>query len=181
MTQDIRIKEAAQKAVDYIVNTQDARKGGWRYFDTPGKTSADTSVSGWMMMALQSARLAELKVDDKCFDGIDDWLDVAADPKDKSLYRYNPYAVDSKGVSRIQGRKPTAAMTSVGLLMRIYSGWEKDDPRLVAGAEHLLETQMPSDATPQQRDTYYWYYATQVLKHVDGPQWKAWNLSLIHI
>jgi len=178
MTQDIRIKEAAQKAVDYIVNTQDARKGGWRYFDTPGKTSADTSVSGWMMMALQSARLAELKVGDNCFDGIDDWLDVAADPKDKSLYRYNPYAVDSKGVSRIQGRKPTAAMTSVGLLMRIYSGWEKDDPRLVAGAEYLLETQMPSDATPRQRDTYYWYYATQVLKHVDGPQWKAWNDNL---
>ena len=28
------------------------------------------------------------------------------------------------------------------------------------------------------RDTYYWYYATQVLKHVDGEQWQSWNNAL---
>ncbi|MFK7766285.1 MAG: hypothetical protein AB8B55_03505 [Mariniblastus sp.] len=178
MTQDTRLKEPAQKAIDYILETQDPRKGGWRYFDTPGKKSADTSVSGWMMMALKSGRLAGLTVDDKCFDGVADWLDVAADPENESLYRYNPYARDSKGVSRIQGRKPTASMTAVGLLMRIYSGWDRKDPRLLAGADYLLKTQLPNDSTPQQRDTYYWYYATQVMKYVDGPQWKKWNDQL---
>ena len=178
MTQDARIKEAAQNALDYISDSRDDRKGGWRYFDTPGKKSTDTSVSGWMMMALQSGRLAGLKVDDRCFDGLDDWLDVAADPDNASLYRYNPYAVDSKGVSRIQGRKPSPAMTSVGLLMRVYGGWEKRDPRLIAGAQYMLDTQMPSDATPQQRDTYYWYYATQVMKHAGGAQWDAWDQKL---
>ena len=178
MTQDSRLKEPAQKAVDYIINTQDPRKGGWRYFDQPGKKSADTSVSGWMMMALQSGRLAGLEVDDECFDGVADWLDVAADPEDESLYRYNPYARDSKGVSRIQGRKPSASMTAVGLLMRIYSGWDRKDPRLIAGAEYLLKTQLPNDSTPMQRDTYYWYYATQVMKYVDGPQWEKWNNKL---
>jgi len=83
MTQDARIKEAAQRALDYISESRDDRKGGWRYFDTPGKTSTDTSVSGWMMMALQSGRLAGLKVDERCFEGLDDWLDISADP-DKS-------------------------------------------------------------------------------------------------
>ncbi len=178
MTQDVRLKQAAQKALDYISESRDPRKGGWRYFDAPGKKSTDTSVSGWMMMALQSGRLAGLEVDQNCFDGLDDWLDVAADPDNESLYRYNPYAVDSKGVSRIQGRKPSPTMTSVGLLMRVYSGWDKNDPRLVAGAQYMLDTQMPSDATPQQRDTYYWYYATQVLKHVGGDMWVAWNEKL---
>ena len=178
MTQDTRLKEPAQKALDYIIATQDPRKGGWRYFDEPGKKSADTSVSGWMMMALQSGRLAGLKVDDGVFDGVADWLDVAADPENESLYRYNPYARDSKGVSRIQGRKPTPSMTAVGLLMRIYSGWDQQDPRLIAGAEYLLETQLPNDSTPIQRDTYYWYYATQVMKYVDGPQWNKWNNKL---
>jgi len=94
-------------------------------------------------MALQSGRLAGLEIDDKCFDGIGDWLDIAADPDNPSIYRYNPYAVDTKGVSRIQGRKPSASMTSVGLLMRIYSGWEKHDPRLIAGAQYILDTRLP--------------------------------------
>ena len=178
MTQDARIKDPAQKALDYISDSRDASKGGWRYFDTPVNKSTDTSVSGWMMMALQSGRLAGLDVDENCFEGIDDWMDVAADPNNPSLYRYNPYAVDSKGVSRIQGRKPSASMTSVGLLMRIYSGWDKHDPRLTAGAQYMLDTQMPSDATPQLRDTYYWYYATQVLKHTGGKQWAAWDEKL---
>ena len=178
MTQDPQLKKPAQKALDYIDATQDGRKGGWRYFVVPGKRSADTSVSGWMMMAMQSGRLAGLNVKTATFDGVDDWLDVAADPENESLYRYNPYLVDAKGVSRIQGRRPSAAMTSVGLLMRIYSGWKKDDPRLLAGADYLLKTQLPSDSTPQQRDTYYWYYATQVLKHVGGPHWDEWNNKL---
>ena len=178
MTQDSQIKEAAQKALDYISKSRDGVKGGWRYFDTPGKKSTDTSVSGWMMMALQSGRMAGLDVDDKCFEGLDNWLGIAADPVNPSLYRYNPYALNSKGVSRIQGRNPTASMTSVGLLMRIYSGWDKHDPRLISGAQFMLDMQMPSDATPQLRDTYYWYYATQVLKHVGGPQWAAWDQKL---
>ena len=178
MTQDSRLKEAAQSALDYIAQSRDDRKGGWRYFDTPGKKSTDTSVSGWMMMALQSGRLAGLDVDENCFAGLDEWLDVAADPDNPSQYRYNPYAVDSKGVSRIQGRKPTPVMTSVGLLMRVYGGWKKDDPRLIAGAQYMLDTQMPSDATPQQRDTYYWYHATQVMKHAGGAQWTAWDEQL---
>lgn len=178
MTQDPQLKKPAQKALDYIADTQDGRKGGWRYFVVPENRSADTSVSGWMMMAMQSGRLAGLDVKAATFDGVDDWLDVAADPENESLYRYNPYLVDAKGVSRIQGRRPSAAMTSVGLLMRIYSGWKKDDPRLLAGADYLLKTQLPSDSTPQQRDTYYWYYATQVLKHVGGPHWDEWNNKL---
>jgi len=69
-------------------------------------------------------------------------------------------------------------MTSVGLLMRVYGGWKKQDPRLIAGAQYMLDNQMPSDATPQLRDTYYWYYATQVMKHVGGEQWDAWNEKL---
>jgi hypothetical protein len=178
MTQDVRLKEPAQKALDYIMSSQDETKGGWRYFDTPGMKSSDTSVSGWMMMALQSGRLAGLDVKSKTFDGIDNWLDVAVTAENESQFRYNPYAVNSKGVSRIQGRKPTPSMTSVGLLMRIYSGWKPGDPRLLAGADYLLNQQLPSDSTPILRDTYYWYYATQVLKYAGGERWERWNQQL---
>ena len=175
MTQDERLKVPVQKALDYIQATQDPRRGGWRYFDQPGNLTSDTSVSGWMMMALQSGRLAGLNVDPETFRSIDDWLEVAAAPDNPSIYRYDPFAINSKGISRIQGRKPTPSMTSVGLLMRIYTGWDKNDPRLLAGADYLLQTQLPGDTSPQVRDTYYWYYATQVLKFVDGQRWNQWN------
>lgn len=177
MTQDPTLKEPAQKALDYIANSQHPDKGGWRYFAEMKKRSTDTSVSGWMVMALQSGRLSGLKVKDETFESIIEWLSVSADPVNESLYRYNPYAVNSQGVSRIQGRNATPSMTAVGLLMRIYTGWERDDPRLISGANFLVEQQMPGE-TKRLRDTYYWYYATQVLKHIDGPVWEKWNNSL---
>lgn len=178
MTQDIQLKAAAQKAIDYIIATQDPRKGGWRYQDDPKLRSTDTSVTGWMMMALHSGRLAGLDVDPAVFNGIDRWLDAAADPDESSQYRYNPYAMDTDGISRIQGRQATASMTSVGLLMRIYSGVDRNDSTLLDGATFLTMKHLPSDATPQSRDTYYWYYATQVLKHIDGPLWEKWDAQL---
>jgi hypothetical protein len=178
MTQDPELREPAQRALDYIVKTQHPSKGGWRYYSEVQQQSSDTSVTGWMVMALQSGRLSELDVDPEAFEAIVGWLKIAADPENPSLYRYNPYAVNSQGVSRVSGRKASTSMTSVGLLMRIYTGWEKDDPRLVAGAEYLVETQLPSMKDNIVRDTYYWYYATQVLKHVDGKAWDKWNKRL---
>ena len=177
MTQDPMLKEPAQKALNYISGTQDPKLGGWRYYAEMDNRGSDTSVSGWMVMALQSGRLSGLDVNEETFVDIAKWLADAADPANESLYRYNPYAVNSQGVSRIQGRNATPSMTAVGLLMRIYTGWERDDPRLVSGARFLVQQQLPGE-TKRLRDTYYWYYATQVLKHVDGPEWQKWNNAL---
>ena len=178
MTQDPELKGPAQKAIDYLAKTQHSSKGGWRYFASTKKRSTDTSVSGWMMMAIQSAQLADLRVDAGIKRRLTQWLDIAADPNNPSTFRYNPYAVNSQDASRVQGVKPSPSMTSVGLLMRIYSGWDKNDPRLFEGTNYLLMQQMPNMTTRKTRDTYYWYYATQVLKHVGGEQWNHWNNTL---
>ena len=176
MTQDPKLRRPAQKAIDYIQSTQDPNRGGWRYFAQPhNMRSTDTSVTGWMMMALQSARLSGLKVEDKTMRGIDSWLNTAA--IGESEFSYNPLASDAPGVSRQHGREASTSMTAVGLLMRIYSGWNRFDPRFQMGAIKLLE-QMPSDANAKVRDTYYWYYATQVMKHVGGDAWNQWNNQL---
>ncbi len=178
MTQDPALKGPAQKAIDYLAKTQHSSKGGWRYFPSAKKQSTDTSVSGWMMMAIQSAQLADLRVDAAMKRRLTQWLDIAADPNNPSTFRYNPYAINSRGVSRVQGVKSSPSMTSVGLLMRIYSGWDRNDPRLFEGTNYLLMQQLPNMTTRKTRDTYYWYYATQVLKHVGGEQWTRWNNTL---
>lgn len=175
MTQDDALREPAQKALDYIVQSQHPTRGGWRY--SP-RVSSDTSVTGWMMMALRSGELANLQVPADTYDKIRQWLDQAqASPTQPHLYRYNPFAPDTD--EQRTGRRPSATMTSVGLLMRLYSGWRRDHPAMARGAQYLLKTPpaVGTSSNPQ-RDTYYWYYATQVMFHMGGEYWSAWNQRL---
>src|SRR5690606_7666198 len=74
MTGDPELREPAQRALDYIVNSQHKQRGGWRY---QPQVSSDTSVSGWMMMALKSGELAGLNVPPSTYKGIDNWLELA--------------------------------------------------------------------------------------------------------
>jgi hypothetical protein len=65
-------------------------------------------------------------------------------------------------------------MTAEGLLIRQYLGWKRDDERLVKGVEFI--TSPPNLINfNNDRDTYYWYYATQVCHHMEGDYWKTWN------
>ena len=175
MTQDERLRPIAQKAIDFTVNSQDTRRGGWRYRPNVG---SDTSVTGWFMMALHSGRLAGLRVPAETFDNIQKFADQArAGGNTPHLYRYNPYAADTP--EQRHGLRPTAVMTSVGLLIRLYSGWPRERTEMVGGADFLLQ-HLPSHGNSAQslRDTYYWYYATQVIFQMGGSHWQRWRVSL---
>ncbi len=159
MTRDSKYREPAQRAIDYCVEVQ-APEGGWRYF--PGSGS-DLSVTGWFVMALQSARMAGLTVPSPTLSRIDDFLEsVSRD--DGSQYAYQ----------RQQGA--TLSMSAEGLLCRQYLGWQHSDPRLQRGADRLIEN-LPSWEEGQ-RDIYYWYYATQVCHHMESQHWRAWNEAM---
>jgi len=175
MTQDPMLREPAQRAIDFIVETQNVQRGGWRY--TRG-VSSDTSVSGWMTMALKSGELANLKVPKETYAAIDRWLDRAqASSTQPHLYCYNPFAPDTP--EQRAGRKPTATMTSVGLLMRMYLGWRRNNPALARGATYLsrIPPAIGTRVDPK-RDTYYWYYGTQVMFHMGGKFWQDWHQAL---
>jgi hypothetical protein len=175
MTQDENLRPVAQKAVNFMVASQDPKRGGWRYRPESG---SDTSVTGWYMMALQSAKLAGLEVPSTTFDGIKNYVERAQVSSEEShLYRYNPFAPDTDQYR--YGLRPTAVMTSVGLLIRLYMGWQRNDKEMMDGASYLL-THYPQNGTPKEsrRDTYYWYYATQVIFHMGGDYWKRWHDTL---
>jgi hypothetical protein len=176
MTKDDKLKGPAQKAIEFIEKSQEPRLGGWRY--EPGKDS-DTSVTGWQLMALKSAELAGLNVKPESYDGIRRWLDSAQRRNndgtiDAAQYAYNPNAADIP--TQRHGRLPTPATNSMGLLMRMYLGWDRDHPSLRQGADQLLNN-LP-EITSQKRDTYYWYYASQVMFHMQGDAWERWNSRL---
>ena len=175
MTQDESIKDNAQRAIRFLVESQDPQGGGWRYQPRVG---SDTSVTGWCMMALKSAELSGLEVSKESYRRISKWLDGSqASETQKYLYRYNWQAPDSPATRH--GRVTTPVMTSVGLLMRLYLGWRRDNPDMQRGTDWLAD-RLPAEGTPQnpQRDTYYWYYATQVMFHMGGERWKKWYGNL---
>ncbi len=158
LTHDEVLKEPAQKAIDFIVDAQHAG-GGWRY--EPGQPG-DTSVVGWQLMALQSARAGGLKVPDAAIENAGHYLDSVASHND-SRYAYQ------------RGNQPTHVMTAEALLCRIYLGWRKSEPGLGEGVRWLLKNHMPN---PDRPDIYYWYYATQTMHHYGGPEWDRWNLAM---
>ena len=190
MTRDEKLQAPAQRALEFIVAAQHPTLGGWRY---SYQTDTDTSVTGWQVMALKSGELAGLQVPGATFSKVSGWLNAAkAPPTSPGEYVYSPYAKD--GVDPKSGRKidrwhlrnPTNTMTAAGLLMRLYLGWSRDHSELRAGADYLaknLPVTHTRATTPEQqrkhggrspRDTYYWYYATQVMYHMRGDYWKAW-------
>ena len=57
MTGDEQFREPAQKAIEFIQRWQH-REGGWRYRP---RSAGDTSIHGWQMMALQSARAPKIR------------------------------------------------------------------------------------------------------------------------
>ena len=168
-TQDRELRGPAQKAIDYIVKSQDPRRGGWRYRPQDG---GDTSVTGWQLTALVSARLATLEVPDETLRKVSVWLDLAQVPN-QGTYVYNPWNSDTENPL---GRAPNATMTAQAMIMRMYLGQDRDNPSLVQGADYLL-AHLPDvgSAEASQRDCYYWYYAAQALYRMKGDYWKTWD------
>lgn len=162
MTNDSRIGYAAQAAIDFIQTGQN-RDGSWRY--SHGTDQSDTSVYGWQVMALKSGQMAGLNVNPNTLNGAKQYLQKVSLGQYKSEFSYTP------------GGGPTFTMTSVGLLTSQYLGARRDDPVIIGGVEYLSKRK-PS---VNQRNTYYWYYATQVMHNVPGPQWDDWNRTMRRI
>ncbi|MBV8488339.1 MAG: hypothetical protein JO161_08670, partial [Planctomycetaceae bacterium] len=86
-----RLRGPAERAVAFLIRGR-ARDGeAWRYL--PGATVGDTSILGWVVMALKSAREVGLRVPDspQLDQGTLQWLDRVATGQEKGLARYQPW------------------------------------------------------------------------------------------
>jgi len=171
MTGDTKLRDAAEKGVQYILDKQH-QDGGWRYATQRPTDASDTSVVGWQLMALQSARAAGFEVPQTRFELTSQYLDrVASQQGSRYSYTY----------SRNRPSTPTEIMTAEGLLCRMYLGWQEDEPGLRNGLQWLVDSHLPGvnrnngKLIPTNPNIYYWYYATQALHHYGGPHWEKWN------
>ena len=166
MTRDEQLLLPAQAALDAIAAWQHPETGGWEYLpyrpDRPNLYPGDTSVAAWNIMAMKSGQMAGLKVDPAVLKKAAKFLDsVAAENGAKYYYK--------KG--QMDRLKP--AVSSAGLLGRMYLGMKRDHPGLQNGVLFLS-----SQSKAYLNNAYFNYYTTQIMHHVQGPAWDAWNTQM---
>lgn len=167
-----------QRAVNLISRARNPY-GAWRY-DLPPTGDQDSSVTGWMVFALKSAKDCGLLVDEDAFVGA---RNLFLELTDAATGRVG-YDTPGSSSSRVRGVNdhfPTdrgEAMTATALLCRVFMGDEPDEPMLRKHAD-LLRRSLPEwDPEGGACDMYYWYYGTYAMYQFGGQHWKAWNAAL---
>jgi hypothetical protein len=181
MTADRVFDEPLRRAVRHLERSQQA-EGGWDYTANTLTRRCDTSITGWVLMALKSAQAAGVECSLDTRFRLVEHFDRATE-SDGHVW----YANDGTGTSYDleTGRRNLRygpAMTAVGLYARSALGLRLDEPAADRQVS-LLTGELPdlkrmySDRTNLHSD-YYWYYGTLALFNHGGAAWDTWNQSL---
>ena len=178
MTFDPKLKDPAQKIIDVVKQRQgkaeDGYGRGWSY-GGPNIKRNDASVSGWNIMALKSAKAADLDVGDS-MEGAklyieEAWKERNKKWKDLDSYgdSYFPYVWNKPEKTTKNGSK---GITCVGALSAVFLGWKNGDVLLDTQVNFLAKKYTPKKWPC---DTYYMYYNTLTMFQVGGDKFKMWN------
>lgn len=162
MTMDKQLLAPAQAAINYIQRGQ-GPNGSWGYQPL---TNGDTSIVGWQIEALHTAKLCkDIVVADAAIKKAVAFLDMAGAGSRKAAYGYTDNAAAAPGTS----------MTAVGLLSRYFiDGWGPDNAGMAEGVAGMMKRATGAGDKPP-LDLYFYFYATQVIRNFEGDEWKTWN------
>jgi hypothetical protein len=165
----------AQKGLDFVHEAKNPYKA-WRYGVKPGDN--DSSVTGWMVMAIKSGDQAGLRVNKKDFLEAREFIDEVTDD-----FGHVGYTQRGLGPVRPEGKEEefpaeySESLTAVGMLCRVFFGEEpKTSEAIKKGATRCLQ-KLPDYEKPK-LDFYYWYYGTLAMYQVGGSQWETWNKAM---
>ncbi len=161
MTGDPEMKSACENAIRYLDEAQLRGEGGWRYGILSPGSGGDLSVTGWALMALQTARVAGIEVEPRIFRKSTGFLN-RLESSDPWLYSYTP------------GRSPTLSMTAEGLVCRQWMGMEPNSKIMRNGISYLTRPQNLPQWKEGRRNVYAWYYLAHALHNNGGETWKEW-------
>jgi hypothetical protein len=158
MSQRADIREKLAKAVELIVNTQNA-EGGWRY--QPVRHEADLSVTVCEVMALRAARNAGLFVPKETIDKSVDFVKRSQNADGGFMYM-------------IQGG-PSQFPRSAAGVVALYSAGIYEGPEIEKGLAYLMDNIPGRDAFNRENHYFYGhYYAVQAIWHAGGDNWQRW-------
>jgi hypothetical protein len=162
LTGDSRLRQPAVRAVAFLVRSRARDRQAWRY--RPGEIIGDTSILGWVIMGLKSARESGLPIpeEDSVRRGVLAWLDRVSSGEAGGLACYQP------------AEPVTPTMTAEAWVCRQFLDVGGPGPASGEAAEFLLRN--PTDRG--QTNYYYWYYATLALYQHGGDPWTRWNAAI---
>ena len=179
MTGDPDLKRYTAALATFLARHQHPL-GGWRYeLGQPG----DITVTGWQVIALKSCQLTGLPVHSDIFRQVDRFLTSLTPPAParpgrarlvgehaeanaRDFTRYHYLASFANSTTR----EPNECTSAIGLLCRLYTGWRRNDPRLMEGIEQLLQSK-----THPALQLYRNFYLAQILLQTKHPAWTHWN------
>ena len=172
LTGDEALRQPAQMAVQFLADAQNPVLGGWKYRPLNADGIGDLSVTGWALMALHSARIAQLEIDEQAFQIARQFLNaVQEEASNRAYYKYRP----DFPIEEAQRH----SMTAEGLLCRQWLGWPKHEPALKRGIAFLLAMQNQPEWKPYRRNVYAWYYTAQTLHNLGGADWENWFAQIL--
>jgi hypothetical protein len=165
MTQSPAVKEPLGRLINAAVAGQKAKKkdgkdvGGWRY--SLSSDDSDTSVTGWIVMGLKSARWAGLTVPDETFEGASSYLWQMCDNEGFGYTSAAHYP----------------STTALGVLCQQFMG-HRDDRRIKKSLDFLKQQKANWNETEGYYVLYMWYYITQAMFQGGGSYWEYWNRQI---
>ncbi|MBX6314511.1 MAG: hypothetical protein IRY99_16595, partial [Isosphaeraceae bacterium] len=171
LTGDERLRAPVERAVQFVLKAR-ARDGmSWRY--EPREPFGDTSILGWVILLLKSAKVVGIPVPDEARAGAIRWLDAVAEGRSRGLARYVPGRLVTSGMAT-DARYATPTMTAEAWVCRQFLGVGGPGPASTEAANYLL-AHSPARAP---YNLYYWYYGTLALYQHGGDAWKRWNAEV---
>jgi hypothetical protein len=124
LTGDERLRVPVERAVGFIVRSR-ARDGmAWRY--APGAPVGDTSILGWVVLALKSAKLVGISTAATTERGTLEWLNKVSSGREGGLASYQP------------SEPVTPTMTAEAWVCRQFLGVGGPGPASTEAARSLL-------------------------------------------
>ncbi len=186
-----RLAGPAEAAVRWCLRAQNPGYG-WKYGYRTGKN--DTSVTGWMVLALQAAQGASLQrvlqipheEFEPAFEGAQRWFRSVTSSESGVTGYESPGDEGARlvalGLDDYPYSKQLPSMTAVALLGHFFSGASRGDTQVEKAAE-LLGDELPEWRPRQGRlrskvNQLYWYFGTTALFIYGGDRWKVWDNSV---
>ena len=161
----LTLKRPVKAGVEYILRSRNPGKA-WRYAYRDGDN--DTSVTGWMILALKTGKISRLGIEKSRYE--EAFRDSIA---------YFRSLTDNKGITGYHApgkeHQNVPCMTSVGVLCRLLAGEKRTSGSIRLGVEQILKQPPVWKKKNPESPFYYWYYASYALFQYGGTPWKAWN------
>ncbi|GMU80135.1 MAG: hypothetical protein AMXMBFR47_00060 [Planctomycetota bacterium] len=182
LTDDKRLVPTLERAVRRLVLAQQPL-GGWDYLPRGDTGRNDTSITAWVVQALQAAAAAGIEVPRETLVRAALHFARATEADGRVWYADAGTGVKLDDQTKDISLRYGPAMTAAGMTCMQLLGWTIDNPTAVRQRSLLLAD--PPSVTMMQRgdrtelhDYYYWYYGTLAAFQAGGETWERWNGAL---